>query len=461
MQLPISFTERITSQLGNEAEAFLAAIESTPSVSIRWNEQKTNIVQLPDSQVVPWHKSAFYLEKRPSFTADPLFHAGAYYVQEPSSMLIFQLLETEKYGRILDLCAAPGGKSTLLAAAMRPDTLLVSNEIIRSRAGILAENLSRWGNPNVLITNNEASDFGKWQGYFDLIVIDAPCSGEGMFRKDLDSRKEWSPENVQMCSVRQKRILADILPSLAPDGDLIYSTCTFSEAENEEIIQHILANYPEMEIIKMDFPAEWGITSTDFGYRCYPHKVRGEGFFFCKLHRKVAENADRWEREEEVSWGKKRQKDKKPQKDKKGNFTTVSISDLSKFLDIALTETDILVAGEENVFYFSEALREGMADLKDLHWVKKGILLGKIHGKDFVPSHELAVSTIVKSDFNAVELDLETALSYLQKNDLPNNENLANGWLLARYKGVNLGWLKVAGNRLKNHFPIHWRIRNL
>lgn len=459
--LKSSFIERITSQLGNEAQAFLAAIESTPTVSIRWNHQKGKLIEMPDSQAIPWQPDAFYLAKRPSFTADPLFHAGAYYVQEPSSMLIYQLLETKNYERILDLCAAPGGKSTLLAAAMQPETLLVSNEVIRSRAGILAENLSRWGNPNVLVTNNEAADFGKWQGYFDLIVIDAPCSGEGMFRKDLDSRKEWSPENVEMCSLRQKRILADILPSLAPNGDIIYSTCTFSEAENEEIIQHILENYPEMQMIKMDFPAEWGITETDFGYRCYPHKVKGEGLFFCKLHRNAPENAERWEREEEVSWGKKRQKDKKPQKDKKGNFTSISVADLSKFLAIPLTEADILMAGEENVFYFSAVLREGMADLKDLHWVRKGILLGKVHGKDFVPSHELAVSTIVNNALPALELDLETALSYLQKNDLPNNDNITNGWLLARYKGVNLGWLKAAGNRLKNHFPIHWRIRNL
>ncbi|MDR1585712.1 MAG: RsmB/NOP family class I SAM-dependent RNA methyltransferase, partial [Prevotellaceae bacterium] len=232
MNFPESFVERSKSLLGDEYNVFEAALQTTPPVSVRVNNK---IDMHPSEELVPWCEKAYYLQERPLFTADPLLHAGAFYVQEASSMFLYQAVKQHfpSAKRTLDLCAAPGGKSTLLLQSLPDDGLLVSNEIIRSRAHILAENITKWGNPNAVVTNNSPADFGKLPGYFDAVVVDAPCSGEGMFRKDADAAGEWSLQLVNLCAERQREIVSSVWKALKPDGILVYSTCTFNREENE------------------------------------------------------------------------------------------------------------------------------------------------------------------------------------------------------------------------------------
>lgn len=456
--IPIDFCHRISQQMPEDAPNLLRVLDTSPPVSIRINPKKLQTYQ--NGIPMLWHPHGYYLLERPTFTLDPMFHAGAYYVQEASSMLIFNLLETEKYNKVLDLCAAPGGKSTLLAAAMQKDCVLISNEVIRARAGTLSENMTKWGSSNVIITNNDPRNFGALKEYFDLIVIDAPCSGEGMFRKDTDSRKEWSLENVEMCAARQMRIVADVLPALAKGGHIIYSTCTFSEAENEGLIMQVLQEFPEMELYPAHLNEKWGLVPSEINgiknaaYRCYPHKLQGEGFFFCRLRKK----GQKIEKEEVFIYPKntptKQNRNKKeakkvafPEKEMKRFFRQYSPENIEMY--------------EDNLFYLSPQIKESLQDLGRFHFVKKGILIGKIQGKDFSPSHEWALCPEVAEDLPAIDLTLEQALDYLRKNDLPNHSEYTNGWALARYQGVNLGWFKVIPQRLKNHFPVNWRIKHL
>ena len=250
-----------------EAHLLLAAQDTPPPVSIRLNPRKTANA-FPGTEEVPWCPNGRYLPQRPSFTADPLFHAGAYYVQEASGMALWQLkpfLQTINAPRVLDACAAPGGKSTLLLDIMPEDGLLVSNEIIRSRVPVLAENLARWGCSNVVVSQNDPASFSGLPDYFDLIAVDAPCSGEGMFRKDPEARKEWSPAHVEFCAQRQRRILNDLWPALKPGGLLLYSTCTFNRKEDEDQVAWLCDTLGAKLIL---------------GPQKYmPHKVKGEGFF--------------------------------------------------------------------------------------------------------------------------------------------------------------------------------------
>ena len=240
------------------------------------------------SGTVQWSSNGFYLQKRPSFTLDPLFHAGAYYVQEASSMFLEEALkqtvDLSQPIKILDLCAAPGGKSTLIQSVINNESLLVSNEVIKTRVNILSENITKWGAANVIVTNNDAKDFQRLPNYFDVIVVDAPCSGSGLFRKDREAISEWSEQNVHLCSQRQQRILADVLPALKEDGVLIYSTCSYSEEEDEQIADWLVEEF-KVQSLKFKVEEEWGIVETQSskqnasGYRFYPDKVKGEGFF--------------------------------------------------------------------------------------------------------------------------------------------------------------------------------------
>ena len=240
LPLPELFRSRTTESLGtSEAERLFAALDNGESpVSIRFNPYK--IGSQPEGRQVPWCRYGYYLDERPQFTLDPAFHGGAYYVQEASSMFleaIFrQIFEPDAAPRILDLCAAPGGKTTLLSTLAGAEGLVVANEVIRQRASVLAANAVKWGIGNIVVTNNDPAHFAPFEHYFDLIAVDAPCSGEGMFRKDPAARTEWSEQGVKLCAARQRRILSDIWGSLRPGGILIYSTCTFNAAENEENI---------------------------------------------------------------------------------------------------------------------------------------------------------------------------------------------------------------------------------
>jgi len=302
-ELPQIFTEYTRQLMGAEHfERYLQSFEEEPPVSIRLNPKKTEGLSVADGEQVPWCRGGYYLPQRPNFTMDPLLHAGCYYVQEAASMFLDEVLRQMHNAYIshqpsairplaaLDLCAAPGGKSTLLRAALPENCVLYSNEPVRNRASILLENVTKWGYQNHHVTNAYPRDYRKEKMKFDLILCDVPCSGEGMFRKDPATIREWSPQNVEKCWQLQREIVADAWQCLNAGGLLIYSTCTFNTKENEENIRWILDNY-EAEVLPVETRPEWNITGSllpgfnEPVYRFIPGISRGEGLFMCVLRK--------------------------------------------------------------------------------------------------------------------------------------------------------------------------------
>jgi 16S rRNA C967 or C1407 C5-methylase (RsmB/RsmF family)/NOL1/NOP2/fmu family ribosome biogenesis protein len=440
MILPEAFIKRTTELLGDDFQILEKALGETPPTSVRVNNKMDYV---PSEEHVDWCESGYYLKERPLFTADPLFHAGVYYVQEASSMFLYQAVKQhfQNARTVLDLCAAPGGKSTLLSQALSENSLLVSNEIIRSRAYILAENLIKWGNPNIVVTNNEPKDFANLPGFFDAMVVDAPCSGEGMFRKDAGAIDEWSEYNVTLCAARQREILTSIWDSLKNEGILVYSTCTFNREENEENVRWICEELGA-ELLTIDLQGNTDITTSDFGYRFYPHKTKGEGFFISVLQKTSYPNKTT----------------KKIKDDKKGikivpkdNISTLSLIDADNWT----------IVSENNQFnaYDSGRLSDYLLLNKQLKCMHSGLLLGEIKGSNFIPAASIALSKkLNKESVEVVDVDYSTAILFLRKEAifLPEDKR---GYLLVCYKGQALGWLKNMGNRCNNLYPQEWRIR--
>lgn len=304
-QLPAAFTEKTRQLMGEERFGrYLQSFEEEPPVSIRMNPMKAVDMEVTDSEQVPWCRNGCYLKQRPNFTMDPLLHAGCYYVQEAASMFLDEALRQMHNAYVnhqpsairplsaLDMCAAPGGKSTLLRADLPEDCVLYSNEPIRNRANILLENVTKWGYKNHIVTNNYPKDYRKSKMHFDLILCDVPCSGEGMFRKDEATIREWSPQNVEKCWQLQREIVDDAWTCLNGGGLLIYSTCTFNTKENEENIRYFLERYDDMEVVPIDILPEWNITGSllegfhEPVYRFIPGITRSEGLFLCVLRKK-------------------------------------------------------------------------------------------------------------------------------------------------------------------------------
>ena len=297
-KLPDAFTEYTRQLMGSERyERFLQSFEEDAPVSIRLNPTKAHGMEVVDGEQVPWCEGGYYLKQRPNFTMDPLLHAGCYYVQEAASMFLDEVLRQQPTANgqqptALDLCAAPGGKSTLLRSALAEHWVLYSNEPIRQRANILLENVTKWGYPNHLVTNNYPRDYRKEKMAFDLILCDVPCSGEGMFRKDPATISEWSPQQVERCWQLQREIVDDAWSCLNDGGLLIYSTCTFNTKENEENIRYFLEQYDDMEVVPIDTKPEWNITGSllegfhEPVYRFIPGITRTEGLFMCVLRKK-------------------------------------------------------------------------------------------------------------------------------------------------------------------------------
>ena len=319
-QLPVAFTEKTRQLMGEERfERYLQSFEEEPPVSIRVNTLKMaeGSWKIEDATPVPWCRNAFYLQKRPNFTMDPLLHAGCYYVQEAASMFLDEALKQMHTAYIshqpsairpltsLDLCAAPGGKSTLLRSALPKDCVLYSNEPIRNRANILLENVTKWGYENHIVTNNYPKDYRRSKLRFDLILCDVPCSGEGMFRKDEATIREWSEQNVEKCWQLQREIIDDAWACLNPGGLLIYSTCTFNTKENEENIRYFLEQYDDMEVVPVDIKPEWHITGSLLDgfhepvYRFIPGITRSEGLFMCVLRKRGEKREVRGERSDQ------------------------------------------------------------------------------------------------------------------------------------------------------------------
>lgn len=444
-KIPESLINDLKSVKGFDEDAFLEAHQKAPVTSVRLNPEK-RVPVFKEAMRIPWYSDGLYLKERPVFTLDPLFHAGAYYVQEASSMfldyLVRSILPERNNLRVLDLCAAPGGKSTLLASVLDKDSLLISNEVIRTRASILEENIARWGYMNNWVTSNDPKDFGKLDGYFDLIVVDAPCSGSGLFRKDERAVNEWSEANVLLCSQRQQRIVSDVWSSLKEAGFLIYATCSYSPQEDEEILSWLSENF-EVSPVNVTFPKEWGIITSVTkeglnGYRFFPDKVNGEGFFIAAVQKKESAKALALPRFRTLH-------------DKKAADQSAILMDV---------ERDFSVLNVKDGFVAIEREHEGDFHLlsKHLYLRKTGIALGSPANKEWIPAHDVALSIDRSSHIPSVAVTKEQALRFLKKEDM----NLAlseKGWMLIAYEGLGLGWIKSLGNRINNYLPKHWRIR--
>lgn len=417
--LPTAF-EVYTKQLFGEERynIFFKGLQQSSPVSIRINPFKTNkTTQVADNFVpthVAWCAEGFYLNSRPNFTFDPLFHAGAYYVQEASSMFLSHVLRhlINKPVALLDLCAAPGGKTTCARTAISDGSIVFSNEPINKRAQILAENIQKFGHSDVVVTNNYPRDYKKTKLSFDVIVADVPCSGEGMFRKDPQAIAEWSEQNVENCWQLQRSIISDIWDNLKPGGLLIYSTCTFNAHENEENVAWILNEY-DAQLLEVPTEKTWNITGSLINnplgedkpfpvYRFIPGFTQGEGLFMAII--------------------------------KKGGTSTNVEPNVGKLVAEANKKLKIMA-----------------------HGVKQGI----IKGKKIIPDHSLALAINGdRSSYPNVEIDYETAIKYLRHEAIMLSAVVPKGIVTLTYRGHAIGFANNLGNRANNLYPQEWRIKS-
>ena len=439
---------------GFDAAAF-AAVHATGRqvTSVRLNPGKVGSGVAPGGVLpagatrVPWSSQGYYLPERPSFTFDPLFHAGAYYVQEASSMFLEQALrqtvDLAQPLRVLDLCAAPGGKSTLIQSLLSADSLLVSNEVIRNRVHILQENMVKWGAAGTFITSNDPQDFRRLSNYFDVIVVDAPCSGSGLFRREPEAIAEWSLDNVRLCQQRQQRILSDVWPALCQGGMLIYSTCSYSREEDEDILDWLTTDL-HAEGCRLDVPAQWNIIETAgaggaYGYRFYPDKLDGEGFFIACLRKGDGEEY-------------------KPPR-KKNAPERLTRQEEQRMKDWVRPESGLFFfRHQEQVNALPERLAAELPLLQSGCYLKRaGVPMGVLSAREFIPEHDLAVSTLVSPLLPVINFSREQALLYLRKEEVHPGE-APLGWTLVAFEGLNLGWIKVLPRRSNNYYPKEWRI---
>jgi 16S rRNA C967 or C1407 C5-methylase (RsmB/RsmF family)/NOL1/NOP2/fmu family ribosome biogenesis protein len=460
LKVPSALIDSLIETKGFDKEAFENVHQSGEQItSVRFNThklvEKSTIFSVENNaeamafSSVPWNANGYYLSFRPSFTTDPLFHGGAYYVQEASSMFleeaIRQSIDLSQPLRVLDLCAAPGGKSTLLQSVISDKSILVSNEVIKSRVTVLSENIIKWGAANVVVTNNDPKDFQRLQGYFDLIVVDAPCSGSGLFRKDPEAIEHWSEDAVQHCSVRQTRIIDDSIDCLKEGGYLIYSTCSYSMQEDENILDKI-ASIDGMKSIDLNIDNNWGIIQTESpihnakGYRFYPDKIKGEGFFLAVFKKETATNYAYYD----------------------SNFETTAITKKETEIlnsHFALPDNYYYINHQENIIALAIEFKDAYNSLlKNLYVKKMGLAIGTLKGADLIPAHALAMSNWKNLPYQTMELDEATALQYLRRADL--NLPGGKGWHALQFKNIRLGWAKLLPNRSNNYYPNDWRILN-
>lgn len=456
MKLPEAFLAHCRDIMGDALLTRLTeGLSAPPTVSIRMHPWKSDGKQVNPALLprqVAWCERGFYLDQRPNFTFDPLLHAGAYYVQEASSMFVDEVARQAIHQPItaLDLCAAPGGKTTALLAALPEGSVMVCNEYVRQRAHILAENIMKWGYPNVVVTNNSTNDIRRSGMTFDLILADVPCSGEGMFRKDEGAITEWSEDNVRRCSVLQREILEDAWACLRPGGWLIYSTCTFNIHEDEENVAWAMSHLGA-QLHDVDTSTSWNITGSLMpdlkGKVCHfiPGVTQGEGLFMALLHKPA----------DAAPVAEKKHRDKRQKK-----TSAPSITDDARAW---IEHTDDFVFLQEGNAI--TAIPRGLANLydnmKDLKVMHAGVPIGTWRGRKLVPSPALALSTSLRREaFTQCEVDYPTAIAYLRNEAISLPPTMPRGYILMTYHHLPLGFVNNIGNRANNLYPQEWRIRS-
>ena len=498
--IPQAFQQQMCALLGDaEAGALCTALSSgnTPT-SLRTNPFKplkdgecqfapvdngellSDIAVPPTLRPVPWCSSGSYLSERPTFAHDPLWHAGAYYVQEAASMFIaqaYKVIESTHADeatkgnplKMLDLCAAPGGKSTLWRSLLPDDALLVANEPMRQRAQILAENLTKWGHPHTFVTQAFPDAFTSLEETFDIIATDVPCSGEGMFRKDEQAREEWSPAAVISCAERQRDILTAVWPALKEGGFCVYSTCTFNREENEDLVAWACDTLG-VELVEIPTDAAWHISGDTTGrnlpvYHFFPHRTEGEGLFLALLRKKTQDVGEsllggdtflssKWEKTQGSRAVKGKKRGNTPSA--KPNATLLSWLPNAKDFTFQCSEAGVWTA----VPTAFVGIREQLAQVAPL--LIGGIEIAEEKGKKLVPQHALAMSISASdSAFPRVEISRELALAYLHREAITLPLEAPRGYVVLTYRGIALGFANNLGNRANNLYPNEWRLRNL
>lgn len=445
MKLPEAFVNRMREELQGEAEAFFKSYEENRFQGLRVNEWKISVEDFLARETfslepVPWCRTGFYYKEEERPGRHVWHEAGAYYIQEPSAMSAASLLEARPGERILDLCAAPGGKSSQIASQMRGEGILVVNEIHPARARILSQNMERMGVPNVLVCNETPEKLAaRFEGYFDRILCDAPCSGEGMFRKDEQAISQWSPEHVRMCADRQYGILLEAEKMLKPGGRLVYSTCTFAKEENEEVIERFLEACPWMET-DLSVEAPWFSRGCIPGtFRLWPHHLKGEGHGVAVLKKsEKSPSEEHTEQEPVISWEENRKLKAFHEWEKQGLAEPLRGSCL----------------------FFGDQLYQVPKDcpsLKGLRILRPGLQLGEQKGKIFKPSHALAMALRPQEAGQVLAVSEKEAHDYLTGATLPCGKE--KGWILVCVDGLSLGWGKAGAEMVKNHYPKGLRIR--
>lgn len=455
MNLPIEFENKMKAFLGNEWDDFLYSYDNNRFQALRFNTLK---VQSPEERMrilktlkissdkkVSWANEAYYFDENVRPGKHPYHEMGLYYIQEPSAMSAAALLAPKPGMRVLDLCAAPGGKSTQLATYLGDSGLLVSNEINTQRSRILSQNIERMGIKNAIVTNEDSFVLAShFPGFFNAIQVDAPCSGEGMFRKLPEAIEQWSMENVAICAARQKEILDNAAVMLKPGGVIVYSTCTFSKEENEDVIEYFLERHSDFTLEEME--------------RFWPHKVDGEGHFVAKLVRRgsvdIGLKADRKTKKNKNS--KNRKNETKPA------LTKENMKLLSEFLDETISEDMAAWIKNSRLVMFGEQLYrlpDMEVDIKGLKVQRAGLHIGEFKKQRFEPSHSLALALKLNDAKNVVKLTCgnpQTIGFFNGQSVMLSDEQAAEckkGWALVCVDGYTAGWGKVNGTQVKNHYP--------
>lgn len=452
MILPESFTSYTERMMGSGLfSRFVSALSEEPPVSIRVNRRKWSGEPVGGERV-PWCGTGYYLSSRPRFTFDPLLHAGCYYVQEASSMFLCRVMEQYVAGpvAVLDMCAAPGGKSTAVLASVPEGSVLVCNEPVRPRASVLAENIAKWGHPGVIVTNNYPADYSASGLRFDVVLCDVPCSGEGMFRKDEGAVGEWSPAEVESCRRLQREIVAEAWACLKPGGLFVYSTCTFNTGENEENVGWICGEY-DAAVLSVDIGGEWGITGSLLDgfrepvYRFIPGKTRGEGLFMAVLRKPCGDRPEQAPRQRRNGSAASLQRVNAPSywlADGGAGFAFRLRGDIIEAVPTALSD-----------IYNTAADR--------LRVLSAGVAVGRVRGRDIIPEAALALSTALnRGAFPEAELSYCDATAYLRRDAVTLPPDVPRGHVLVTYRGVPLGFVKNIGNRANNLYPQEWRIKS-